>query len=237
MLAGWLRTARLTYLPADGQTTVTRTVGRPDFLGRAAQAEAARLTREITRLRREITERDAAINAAKTERDAARAALRSARATVEDLRESLDALRATAPRPAEGNTYTEEPHPVTYGLMAVADRLSDLTNSGVEQAHAAAVARWIGNRVRMMFARCDVTPETRDGPVDLVRHEVVGWRAAPTPDLVDCVAETVRPGYSWRGQLLRTQQVIAYVAPCAEPAEPGSAETAAPDPDSPRPNG
>jgi hypothetical protein len=216
---------------------VARTVRRPDLLGRASRAEVARLTREVAQLREEIVVQDAAIAAAETERDAAHAALRSAYATVEDLRESLRALRTAAPRTSWNDTYAGEPHPVTYELMAVADRLGELTGSSIEPTRAVAVGRWIGNRVRMMLARCDVAPEIRGGPVDLVRHEVVGWRTAPTPELVDHVAETVRPGYSWRGQMLRTQQVIAYAAPPVEPAEPGSADTTAHDPDSPRSNG
>jgi molecular chaperone GrpE (heat shock protein) len=253
---------------------VARTVAWPGLFGRAARAEVARLARENAQLREEIARQEASVGSARAERDAADAALRAARATVEDLRESLDALRADARRATWGN-YADEPHPVAYELITVADRLGDLTGStgslgaaadaatssgldgpggngtggngsggdggsgrgggdGVEPAQAAAVARWIGNRLRMMLARCDVAPDNRTGPVDLVRQEIVGWRAAPTPNLVDHIAETVRPGYSWRGQVLRTQQVIIYVAPATEAAEPSPAETKAHDPDSPR---
>jgi molecular chaperone GrpE (heat shock protein) len=45
---------------------------------------------------------------------------------------------------------------------------------------------------------------------------VVGSRAAPSDVFADQIADTVRPGYAWRGSLLRPQQVIAYVPAAAD---------------------
>jgi molecular chaperone GrpE (heat shock protein) len=62
-----------------------------------------------------------------------------------------------------------------------------------------------------MLASCEVTVIDDTGPLDPMRHEVVAGRECAADGPVDQIAETVRPGYAWRGELLRPQQVIAYV--------------------------
>lgn len=49
-----------------------------------------------------------------------------------------------------------------------------------------------------------------NGPFDSRCHTVVETRPAPAPELVDRIAETFRPGYAFRGETLRPQEVILY---------------------------
>lgn len=49
------------------------------------------------------------------------------------------------------------------------------------------------------------------GAFDSRYHTVVDTRPAPTPDQVDQIAETFRPGYRFRDETLRPQEVILYV--------------------------
>ena len=68
--------------------------------------------------------------------------------------------------------------------------------------------------------------ESDEGAAHLVRHQEVrgvgafdpapqqtgARREAPRPELADQIADTVRPGYVWHGDLLRPQQVVVYVS-------------------------
>ncbi|GAA3230932.1 hypothetical protein [Actinocorallia longicatena] len=104
----------------------------------------------------------------------------------------------------------EQPPEVAMELIVLADRLADLPGrDGGDQGGA--LLRWLDGRVRAMFAACEVTTIEERGPVDPLRHQVVGARAAGPGDPLEHVAETVRPGYLWRDVLLRPQQVVAFV--------------------------
>jgi hypothetical protein len=126
-----------------------------------------------------------------------------------------------APEPAA----LPEPPAITEGLILLADRLVDLTGDAApsDGAQAAAVLSWLRAQVEQLLDGSEIERIIDDGALDLRRHEVVATRPAPTPDRVEHIAGTVRPGYRWRTELLRHQQVVAYT-------ETGfaSAENAAP---------
>jgi hypothetical protein len=136
----------------------------------------------------------------------------------------LDALRAgTAQRKdetaepdekAEPAGMAEAPAGVVRELIRLADRLPNMpgTSAPAESAGTDTVVRWFGARVQAMLTACDVARIQDSGPVDSRRHEVVATRPAPGDDLAHHIADTVRPGYEWRGQLVRPQQVIAYAS-------------------------
>lgn len=146
----------------------------------------------------------------------------------------LDALRAAAKRPPDGlrsaepderdqdGTATEAPAGVVRELIRMADRLPDAfpPSAPGDPGGTDAVAQWLTARVRAMLATCDVSRIEDNGLVDASRHEVVGTRTAPTADLAQQIAETVRPGYEWHGKLMRPQQVIAYVPGRGKTREP-----------------
>jgi molecular chaperone GrpE (heat shock protein) len=101
---------------------------------------------------------------------------------------------------------------VAHELITIVDRLVDVTpESLADPAHGAAMLRWLTGQLRGLLNAVEVVRMDETGPVDPKRHEVVDTRPAPQETLVDHVAEVVRPGYTWRGDLLRAQQVIAYV--------------------------
>jgi molecular chaperone GrpE (heat shock protein) len=99
-----------------------------------------------------------------------------------------------------------EPPPVARELITMADRLVDLRTSGTTE-----ILEWLRARSNALLALCEVAPITDGGTVDFLRHEVVADRPAPRAELVDHIADSVRPGYLWRHHLIRPQQVIAYV--------------------------
>lgn len=49
------------------------------------------------------------------------------------------------------------------------------------------------------------------GAFDSRCHTVVDTKPAPAPEQVDQIAETFRPGYAYRDETLRPQEVILYV--------------------------
>jgi hypothetical protein len=118
--------------------------------------------------------------------------------------------RVIAP-PADHDVQT--PPVIASELIALADRLADLTEQGapVDAEQASTVLGWLAGRTQAMLDACEVTAITDDGPVDLMRHEVVAGRPASTAELAEHIASTIRPGYAWRGRLLRPQQVVAYI--------------------------
>ncbi|WFB11040.1 nucleotide exchange factor GrpE [Streptomyces sp. LX-29] len=128
------------------------------------------------------------------------------RAEAAELRAEQSMLRAEA----------ELPHPVVSELLAIADRLTELTKEGgapADAAQAAAALRWLDGRLSRLLSACDVADVHDEGPVDPARHHVVGVRPADDGRPVGSIAETVRRGYAWHGHVLRHQQVIVYVEP------------------------
>ncbi|MFC0602412.1 nucleotide exchange factor GrpE [Streptomyces palmae] len=133
------------------------------------------------------------------------------------LRAENAALRAEAAElRAEQRLWraeTDHPHPVVPELLVLADWLADLTKQGAEETdpeQAATALRWLDGRLIRLFALCDVADLHDEGPVDPVRHEIVGSRPADDGRPAGSIARTVRHGYVWRGRVLRRQQVIMY---------------------------
>lgn len=186
-------------------------IGRSTVLRRAA--EVAALRNDVAALRGELER-------TRTDLRGARRAADEARASGQLAQDRVAALE-TLP-PAVGRAGEDGPPPVGRALIGIADRLVDLADDGAPTSpeQTAAALRWLRSRITAMLTSCDITPVADDGVVDFMRHEVVGDRPAPAPELVDHIAATVRLGYRWHGDLLRAQQVIAYVpAPDTEDPE------------------
>jgi hypothetical protein len=156
--------------------------------------------------------RDEELRAATQAASSAAAAAVAAGQRAEAAERAVAELTARSPG-AVGAGRHDEPLPITRELIAMADRLADITRRGTgpDTEPAAGVLRWVSGRVQALLALCEVAPIEDQGELDFLRHEVVGDRAAPRPELVDHIADTVRPGYQWRTELVRPQQVIAYV--------------------------
>ncbi|MBC6457024.1 hypothetical protein [Actinomadura sp. HBU206391] len=126
------------------------------------------------------------------------------------LRAENAALRRRLPAPGpeadEEEPAEVEPPPIVHTLIDISDRVAGLRDS-VEPA----VTRWLLDRITEALADAGVSAIREEGAVDTTRHAVLGVRATADPELVDRIAETVRPGYRWNDQVLRPQQVIAYV--------------------------
>jgi hypothetical protein len=106
------------------------------------------------------------------------------------------------------------PPPIVGELITIADRLVDLTGHGApaDPARTAAALRWLSRRMAVLLEHSETVAIADTGPVDLARHEIVDSRPAAEGEPAGIIAETVRVGYLWRGELLRPQQVITYRA-------------------------
>ncbi len=143
------------------------------------------------------------------------------RSELESLRAGTAAPEPAAPEPAAPEPAGADPPaagltgppPVVREVIRAADGLLDLTGHGSspDPQQAGLVLRWMEARIRSLLASCDVVRIEETGGFDPLRHEAVASRAAPSPQLVHQIADTVRPGYQWHGALLRPQQVIVYV--------------------------
>jgi molecular chaperone GrpE (heat shock protein) len=134
-----------------------------------------------------------------------------------ELEKELAVVRETARdntgNRADNGAGTASPPKIVRELIRVMDGLVDLIEGGAahEPDRAATALNWLHGRGEALLASCDVVRIDDSGPVDLLRQEVVDGRPTPAGDLVDQIADTVRPGYSWHGLLIRPQQVVAYV--------------------------
>jgi hypothetical protein len=119
----------------------------------------------------------------------------------------------TAPAALRFDPEPERPPAVVHDLIALADRLAGMSPETIAAPeHRADFLRWLSTRTREMLLSLEVSTLNDTGRLDVLRHEAVGNRPANDPAAVDHIAETVRPGYAWRGELLRPQQVVAYVS-------------------------
>lgn len=107
-----------------------------------------------------------------------------------------------------------QPPAVATRILFIADRLSDFMAAGppADPQRASVMVGWVNGMIPELLGDCGVRAFQDDGPLDTGRHEVVGVRPAPVPDLVGHIAETIRSGYEWHGDLLRAQRVVTYSA-------------------------
>jgi molecular chaperone GrpE (heat shock protein) len=147
--------------------------------------------------------------------DALIAELTRARAEAEAARTQIARTQAAQTRvnAQTADQAVQTPPAIAGELIMLADRLVDLTGQGapVDAEQAGAVLGWLAGRTQAMLDACEVTAITDDGPVDLMWHEVVAGRPTSTAELAEHIASTIRPGYAWRGRLVRPQQVVAYI--------------------------
>ncbi len=140
--------------------------------------------------------------------EAARTSLADAAERIHADERRISALQEERPavRPPEPAGERASPPPIAHELIEVADRLAVLV-----PGDRTAVTRWLEERVADMLTGCEVARIQEAGQVNPSRHEVVGVRPAPGDEHADHIAETVRPGYEWRDEVVRPQQVVAYV--------------------------
>jgi len=176
-----------------------------------SQAQLAELTRQLRAAEDDLRAARDDLRAAQDKYAALEQAARS-RADPEPVeRRALPDPAPPAQFPPGG--AEDGPPSVVRELVSMADKLVELTGVGApsDPRQASAALRWLERRTQALLAVCDVMRIEDSGPLDLQRHEVIASRAAPGEDLVDHIADTVRPGYAWHGSLLRPQQVIAYI--------------------------
>jgi molecular chaperone GrpE (heat shock protein) len=190
--------------PLIRRTRLERLDERLAELRDRSQAEAVALTERL----RSIT---AELESTRAELESTAAELHTAREQAREAQVTPVGARPVGARPAG-------PPPVIRELVSVADTLADLIGSDAwsDSRGAETALRWFEERTAALLGMCDVTRIEDSGQLDLRRHEVVASRAAPSKELPDQIADTVRPGYAWHGSLLRPQQVIAYVPAAAE---------------------
>jgi hypothetical protein len=111
--------------------------------------------------------------------------------------------------PAEPGRPADGPPAVVQEAIRLADGLIDL--SGSSELPAGTVLRWVEVRTEDLLTACDVRRIEESGTFDPRRHKAEDTQEAPSPELADQIASTVRPGYAWHGAVLRPQQVIVYV--------------------------
>ncbi|WP_462203564.1 hypothetical protein [Frankia sp. CcWB3] len=174
------------------------------------------LTRQLDALARQI---DALVRAGNRHLDQTASARSGAAAPV------AAAPVGVVSRPGDGDGFAEpgaqEPHPVALRVIDVLDRLDVLVGQvGSAPLDPAALA-WVRQSLADLLPVCEVHPVRDEGPADPRRHEVLNRRPAPDTagrDLTGHIAATIRPGYRWRDDLLRPQQVTVFGHPEAEAA-------------------
>ena len=117
------------------------------------------------------------------------------------------AADVTAGPPAAG-----PPPAIVQGLIGLADALVDLTRHPSGPESGVRTLELVQRRVDRLLTDCGVRIVLDEGPVVPSRHEVVGARPAGEHGAEGWIAATVRQGYLHGDQLIRPQQVVAYIA-------------------------
>jgi len=116
------------------------------------------------------------------------------------------------PEPPAMTVPPAAPEPdMVRSLIGLADDLAELSGrdwTGESAAHTLRLVQW---RVDKVLAECGVQALSDEGPVVPARHEVVGAEPTGTDGRAGWIAATVRRGYLRGDQLIRPQQVVAYV--------------------------
>ena len=117
-----------------------------------------------------------------------------------ELLPRLEALLKTEPEPVRAQPGS----PVPALLIEFRDRIS--ANSG----HLPS-AEWIDRQLLKALRGMGVSTIEDDGAVDPRWHEVLEAQPTSDPEIDRHIAATVRPGYRTQNELIRPQQVIAWV--------------------------
>lgn len=121
------------------------------------------------------------------------------------------------PEPPAVTVPAAAPEPDTVrSLMGLADDLAELSGRDWTGESAARTLRLVQWRVDKVLAECGVQALSGEGPLVPTRHEVVGTEPTGADGRAGWIAATVRRGYLRGDQLIRPQQVVAYVT--TEPA-------------------
>lgn len=95
-------------------------------------------------------------------------------------------------------------------LAELRDRLRGVVAEG--DGAAAATLPWVIKRLDEGLAGLQVAEFVDDGEVDVRRHQIVDRRAANLEHPPGTIAQSVRPGLTLAGSLLRPQEVIVFSA-------------------------
>ncbi|MFI9558611.1 hypothetical protein [Nonomuraea endophytica] len=136
--------------------------------------------------------------------------LEQALADVETLERTQREPRGELDRHAKG---ADDPPSMVSALVDLAERLDELRGRDLATGpeSPAKLVGWVADQLTLMLREGEVEPLDDSGDLIPERHQVVGVRPTAEPGLPGTIAETVRPGYQWRGLVLRPQQVLAYV--------------------------
>jgi molecular chaperone GrpE (heat shock protein) len=97
-----------------------------------------------------------------------------------------------------------DPHPpdIAADLIEILDQLALQPDDPAR--------RWLESRLSRVAGKCEICRIDDSGSVDHTRHEVVGVQRATGAERPGDIAARIRPGYSWRGRILRAEQVVAF---------------------------
>lgn len=105
-----------------------------------------------------------------------------------------------------------EPEPEVSATAKELIKLRDwvlLAKSG-EKASSPEVLSAIYTKLGQILEQEGVTAIEDAGPFNYERQQVVSTQATDDPEKVDCICDTVRPGYQFHGKLIRPQEAIVY---------------------------
>jgi hypothetical protein len=188
----------------------------------SAQAQVEQLTAHSRAVQAELAATCGRLEAAERERSGVQDELYAVRSELREVKSKLEGATRPPPRGQPGQPGQDSrPPPVVPELVGLVEKLAEMTGGAAPDGSGPAVAalRWVKQSVQTLLPLCDVEQIVDSGCFDLRRHEVVADRTAPNQELVDHIADTVRPGYAWRGSVLRPQQVVVFV-PAGEAADP-----------------
>lgn len=133
----------------------------------------------------------------------------------QELEQLSRKLKAVNRAPSVSHAPDDGQLELIRGLIAMRDNLLMRRNwirdfASGEEAAAKLVEGQL-QETATLLERAGVEIMDQTGIFDSRVHTVVETRPAPAPEQAEKIAETFRPGYRFRGEVLRSQEVILYV--------------------------
>jgi len=130
---------------------------------------------------------------------------------LDQLRQHLEEMKGT---PAVSPAPDIEQLEMVQGIIAMRDNLLMrrrwISDFAPEEEAAAKLVEGQLQETAKLLEHADVEIMDQTEAFDSRIHTVVETKVAPSPEQANQIAETFRPGYRYRGEVLRSQEVILY---------------------------
>ncbi|MCD7957508.1 MAG: nucleotide exchange factor GrpE [Lachnospiraceae bacterium] len=132
---------------------------------------------------------------------------------IRELKKTTPKAESKAQAKTERNT-SDNTGRIIMDLIEMRDTLLEqkmwMESSGLDEPDAVKVINVQLLTTQRLLEKNDVVILAETGDFEYEKQTIVGTRPTADPELADKIAEVSRPGYVWKGETLRAEEVITY---------------------------